>query len=72
MQLTWFLVGLSRFNHYDIGHDSEASNHKKEEEEKDKKLFENNDQHSHQEANLSPDSYQKAELDEAEYHNEQL
>jgi hypothetical protein len=50
---------------YDLGHDGEASNHKEEEEEKDKKFLHNNDQHSHQEADLSPDSYQKAELDEA-------
>jgi hypothetical protein len=28
------IVGLSRFNHYDIGHDSQGSNHNKEEEEK--------------------------------------
>jgi hypothetical protein len=53
---------------YDLRHDGEASNHKKEEEKKDKKFLENNDQHSHQEADLSPDSYQKAELYEAEYH----
>jgi hypothetical protein len=54
------VIGLTRFNHYDKGHQSEGSNHKKEEEEKDTKLFENIEQHSHQEANLSPDSYQKA------------
>ena len=49
-------------------HDGEACNDKKEEEEKDKELFENNDQHPHQKADFGPDSNQKAELDEAEYH----
>jgi hypothetical protein len=55
-----------------LGHDGEASYHEKEIKEKDKKLFENNDQHSHQETDFSPDSDQKAELDETEYHNDQL
>jgi hypothetical protein len=55
-----------------LGHDGETSNHKEEEKEKDKELFENNDQHSYQEADFSPDSYQKTKLDEAEDHNEQL
>ena len=62
-------VSLSRFLDYDLGHDGETSDHKKEIEEKDKKLLENNDQHSYQETDLSPDSYQKAEFDEAEDHN---
>jgi hypothetical protein len=49
-----------------------ASKHKNEAEEKDKKLFEKNYQHSYQVANFSPDSYQKAEHDETGYDNEQL
>jgi hypothetical protein len=61
---------ISRFLDNDLGHDCEASNHKEEVEEKDKKLFENNDQHSYQEADFSPDSYQKAELDKTENHND--
>jgi hypothetical protein len=60
-------VFFSRFFDNNLGHDSEASNHKKEIEEKDKKFFENNDQHSNQEADFSPDSYQKAEFYEAKY-----
>ena len=63
-------VVISRFIDDDGGHDGETSNHKQEIEEKDKELFKNNDQHSYQEADISPDSYQKAELDEAEDHNE--
>jgi hypothetical protein len=66
------VVGLSRFNHYDKGHHSEANDHKKEEEEKDKNRLYNIDQHFHQEANFRQDSYQKAELEESQYHNEQL
>jgi hypothetical protein len=61
---------ISRFLDNDLGHDGEASNHKEEIEEKDKKLFENNDQHSYQEADFSPDSYQKTELDKTENHND--
>ena len=62
-------VIISRFIDNDLGHDGETSDNKKEIEEKDKKLLENNDQHSYQETDLSPDSYQKAEFDEAEDHN---
>ena len=62
-------VIISRFLDYDLGHDCETSNHEKEEKEKDKELLEYNDQHSYQEADFSPDSYQKTKLDEAEDHN---
>ena len=61
---------MSRFLDYDLCHDGEASNHEKEEKKKNKKLFENDDQHSYQEADFSPDSNQKTELDEAKHHNE--
>ena len=53
-----------------LGHNGETCNHNEEEKEKDKELFENNDQHSYQEADFCPDSYQKTELDETEDHNE--
>ena len=62
-------VGLSRFNNNDKGHHSKSSDHKKEVEEKNKNLLYNIDQHSHQETNFRPDSYQKAEFYETEYHN---
>jgi hypothetical protein len=58
------IVPFPRFLDNDLGHHGEAPYHEKEIEEKDKELFEYNYQHSYQEADLSPDSYQKAELDE--------
>ena len=64
------IVAITRFLDNDLGHDGEASDHEKEIEEEDKELFENNYQHSHQEADFRPDSYQKAKLDETEYHND--
>ena len=63
-------VALSRFIDNDLGHDGETSYHKKEIEQKDKELFENNDHHFYQEADFSPYSDQKAELDETEDNND--
>jgi len=53
-------------------HDGQASDDEEEVEEEDEELLEDNDQHSHQEADLGPDSNQEAELDEAEDHNDEL
>jgi hypothetical protein len=63
-------VVISRFFDNDLGHDGKTSNHKKEIKKKDQEFFENNDQHSYQEADFCPDSYQKTELDETEDDNE--
>ena len=63
-------VLISRFLDNDLGHYGEKCNHKQEVKEKDKELIENIDQHSYQEADFSPDSYQKTELDKTENHND--
>ena len=70
MLLSCFLCNhLPIFENY-LGHDSEAFDHKMVEEEKDYKLFQNNDQHSQHRAGCGPRFYPKAVLGEAEDHNE--
>ena len=72
MLLSCFLCNHLPIFDNDLGHDSEASDYKMEEEEKDYKLFLIIDQRSQHESDFSQGYYQIAVLDEAEYHNEQL
>jgi hypothetical protein len=65
-------VAISRVLDDDMRHDGQASDDEEEVEEEDKELLEDNEKHSHQEADLGPDPDQETELDEAEDHYEEL